>query len=284
MIGQIVVKELLLTAKSLVRRYPSKSSFWSRNKDVVALDDVSVRVSQGEIVGIVGESGSGKSTLAKLLLGLESPTSGSVELLGRAIGAIPRVEVARILQPVFQDPYGSLNPSHTVERIVSLPLRMRDTTENRGSLRAETSLVLEQVGLPARVLDAYPHALSGGQRQRVSIARALAAQPRLLICDEPTSALDVSVQAQILNLLLELQRQLNLSIVLISHNLGVVGHMADRLYVMQNGKVVESGQTDAVFARPSHAYTQSLFSSMLELPHRRDGIGLGASRGQNSRA
>ena len=256
----------LLRADALVRRYRVASAPGRAPRLHAALDAVSVHVQAGEAVGIVGESGSGKSTLARLLLGLDTPDAGSVAIEGKPLAGLPRKQIARTMQPVFQDPYGSLNPSYTVERLLALPLglRARDTG-TRPDTRAETGRLLDQVGLPQRVRTAYPHALSGGQRQRVAIARALAMRPRLLICDEPTSALDVSVQAQILNLLRDLQQDLGLALLLISHNLGVIGHMASRLYVLQHGKLVESGATADVFNAPAHPYTQRLLDSVLEV-------------------
>lgn len=256
----------ILTACDLTRHYPGRGTWRRAAARFTALDDVSLTGVPGEIVGIVGESGSGKSTLARLLLGLDRPSAGTVSLLGQPIAGLDRKHIARIVQPVFQDPYGSLNPSYTVARLLDLPLRLHDTALDGGARQAAVLRLLDQVGLPARVLQSYPHALSGGQRQRVAIARALAVKPRLIICDEPTSALDVSVQAQILNLLLALRKDLNLALVLISHNLAVVGHMSDRLLVMQGGKVVESGSTADVFAKPTHVYTQQLFRSVLDVP------------------
>lgn len=263
----------LVQADALTRRYTHRAAFWRQPTVHTALDAVSLHVDAGEAVGIVGESGSGKSTLARLLLGLDTPSAGSVLLAGHPVAGLPRKRIARIVQPVFQDPYGSLNPSYTVERLLALPLRMRAGRGDTVDIAAETTRLLDQVGLPARTRGAYPHALSGGQRQRVAIARALAVQPQLLICDEPTSALDVSVQAQILNLLQDLRQKLGLALLLISHNLGVVGHMVDRLYVLQQGKVVEAGNTAQVFDAPRHPYTQRLFASVLEVRGRQPSCG-----------
>lgn len=258
----------LIDATGLTRRFQRRAAFWKAPEVHVALDTVSMHIHAGESVGIVGESGSGKSTLAKLLLGLDTPNAGAVSLSGKPIASLSRKRIAHIVQPVFQDPYGSLNPSYTVERLLALPLRLRASRGERLDIAVETTRLLDQVGLPARTRNAYPHALSGGQRQRVAIARALALRPQLLICDEPTSALDVSVQAQILNLLQDLRQELGLALLLISHNLGVVGHMVDRLYVLQQGKIVEAGTTAQVFDAPQHPYTQRLFASVLEVKTR----------------
>ena len=256
----------LLRADALVRRYRIAPAAGRAARLHTALETVSVHVRAGEAIGIVGESGSGKSTLARLLLGLDTPDAGSVTLDGAPLAQLDRKQIARSMQPVFQDPYGSLNPSYTVERLLALPLNLRARdTGTRLDTGAEVDRLLDQVGLPRRVRPAYPHALSGGQRQRVAIARALAMQPRLLVCDEPTSALDVSVQAQILNLLQDLQHDLGLALLLISHNLGVIGHMASRLYVLQHGRLVESGATVDVFNAPSHPYTQRLLDSVLDV-------------------
>ncbi|MBP0573198.1 ABC transporter ATP-binding protein, partial [Mycobacterium tuberculosis] len=196
-----------------------------------ALAGVSLELDTGERLGVIGESGSGKSTLAKLLLGLTPATSGEIFIDGVPIAATDRREVARRIQPVFQDPYSSLNPRKSVADLVALPLvahRVCPAPERR----AKVLRMLDAVGLPRRVVDAYPNQLSGGQRQRVAIARALILQPDVLICDEPTSALDVSVQAQILNLLMDLKREFRLTYFFISHNLAVVEHLADRVAVM----------------------------------------------------
>ncbi|PWC13046.1 ABC transporter ATP-binding protein [Brenneria corticis] len=259
-----VLQPALLTAAGLSRFYHQPGRWWRHGAPLRALDGVDLEVRAGEIVGIVGESGSGKSTLARLLLGLDRPSAGEVRVMGAPVADLPRRQFARWVQPVFQDPYGSLNPSHTVAQILSLPLRLHGAGAGDG----EIARLLDMVGLPVRVRDSLPRMLSGGQRQRVAIARALAPRPRLLICDEPTSALDVSVQAQILNLLLTLRRELDLAIVLVSHNLGVVGHMAGRIHVMQAGRIVESGTTRQIFDRPAHDYTRELFGSILDLPGR----------------
>jgi len=257
----------LLQADGLVRRYRIAAAAGRPAHHQTVLDGVSIDVQPGETVGIVGESGSGKSTLARLLLGLDRPDAGRVTLDGHAIGSLDRKAIARLMQPVFQDPYGSLNPSFTVDRLLALPLTLRArATGERLDIAHETARLLDQVGLPQRVHGVYPHALSGGQRQRVAIARALAMRPRLLVCDEPTSALDVSVQAQILNLLQDLQRDLGVALLLISHNLGVIGHMATRLYVLQIGRIAESGRTAEVLDAPRHPYTRRLLDAVLEAP------------------
>jgi peptide/nickel transport system ATP-binding protein len=219
-------------------------------------------VDEGEVLGLVGESGSGKSTLAKLLLGLLKPESGVVRVAGLDVGTIERRALGRQIQPVFQDPYSSLNPRKTIASIVALPLTVlrHGTAAER---RAKAITMLERVGLRSRYADVYPNELSGGQRQRVAIARALVVDPKIVLLDEPTSALDVSVQSQILNLLLDLRRDLGLTYVFISHNLAVVEHIATRVAVMYLGRIVECATRDAIFHSPQHPYTKALLASVL---------------------
>ncbi len=203
-----------------------------------------------------------------MLLGLLPPTAGDIRFAGRPIGEIDRAELARRVQPVFQDPYSSLNPRKTIAAIIGLPLEVHGIG-TRAERRRRVEELMERVGLARRLVYAYPSQLSGGQRQRVAIARALAMNPDVVICDEPTSALDVSVQAQILNLLSDLRREFNLTFVLISHDLAVVEHMADRVAVMYLGRVIESGATAEIFDRPRHPYTATLLDSVLTLDTRR---------------
>ena len=247
----------LLEARNLSHVYKVRRGLLGRTTPLRALNGVSLSIGQGEILGIVGESGCGKSTLARILLGLETPTAGEVELDGRPISSYPRKERALSVQPVFQDPYGSLNPSMSVEDLIALPLHVHGIG-TRPERQKRVAAMAEQVGLPRRALSASPSQLSGGQRQRVAIARALVSSPKLVICDEPTSALDVSVQAQILNLLLDLRAEHGIAMLFISHNLSVIEHMAERMMVMYLGRVVEAGSTSAIFAQPEHPYTAVL--------------------------
>ena len=252
----------LIQAQGLVRTFTVGGGFFQPRRRLQAVNGVDLRIDRGDVLGVVGESGCGKSTLARMLLGLIPATRGTITLDGRDIHQLGRRQLARRVQPVFQDPYSSLNPRRRIASIVALPLEVHGlgTAPER---RRKAIDMLEKVGLPARHADSTPGQLSGGQRQRVAIARALVMQPEVVICDEPTSALDVSVQAQILNLLLDLRREFNLTYVFISHNLAVVEHMATRVAVMYLGKVVEQAETAALFRDPRHPYTRALLASVL---------------------
>ncbi|MEO8039338.1 MAG: ATP-binding cassette domain-containing protein, partial [Betaproteobacteria bacterium] len=226
-----------------------------------AVDDVSFEIRRGDTLGLVGESGCGKSTVARLVVGLHAPSRGHILFDGTDLtttdGAAART-LRRRMQMIFQDPFASLNPRWRVGAIIAEPLHAHGLVTEREARRARVAELLAQVGLDARDLDRYPHEFSGGQRQRISIARALASNPEFLVCDEPTSALDVSVQAQVLNLLRELQANLGLTCLFISHNLAVVEYTATHVGVMYLGRLVEIGPAAAVLARPSHPYTRML--------------------------
>ncbi|KAB0633441.1 microcin ABC transporter ATP-binding protein [Burkholderia stagnalis] len=238
---------------------------WFRTAPVTAVADVSVSVRQGETLGIVGESGSGKSTLAMALLGLQKTAHGEIEFQGRALSSYRGREQTALrsnLQVVFQDPYSSLSPRHTIERIVGEGLELHRPDLSADARRAKSLAVLREVGLDRTVMHRYPHEFSGGQRQRIAIARALVLEPRILILDEPTSALDVSIQQQVLKLLANLQQKYNLGYVFISHDLEVIGAMAHRVAVMQDGAIVEFGEVADIFGKPSHPYTQKLLKAV----------------------
>lgn len=237
---------------------------------VRAVDGVSLELHRQDVLAVIGESGSGKTTLSKMLLALEQPKSGTVLLGGKSIGEWSRREIARRVQVVFQDPYSALNPRHSIGQILNRPLEIHGLG-NAAERAKKTAQMLDVVGLSTRLVDSYPNHLSGGQRQRVVIARALMLRPDILVCDEPTSALDVSVQAQILNLLLDLRRDFGLSYVLISHNLAVVEHMATRIAIMYAGRVVEQGTPENIFRQPRHPYTRALLRSVIT-PDPRAGI------------
>jgi peptide/nickel transport system ATP-binding protein len=241
--------------------YQVRDGAW-RRRPLHAVDGVSLTVKPEEVLGIVGESGSGKTTLAKLMLGLTRPTSGEALLHGQAMETIDRRQVSRQVQFVFQDPYSSLNPSRSIEDAVAHPLRLHGIGNRQEQLKRAHEL-LDLVGLPKRTHAAFPGQLSGGQRQRVVIARALSLRPGALICDEPTSALDVSVQAQILNLLHDLRKELKLTYVFISHNLEVMEHIAQTIAVVYRGKIVEYGFKSEIFENPRDVYTRRLLASAM---------------------
>jgi peptide/nickel transport system ATP-binding protein len=256
--------DVLMEGRGIEKIYQIKRSIFARAKQLHALDDVSIDIRRGETFALVGESGSGKTTLAKILLGLSPASNGEVLLEGEPIARMNRLKRARLMQPIFQDPYSSLNPRHTIGRLIGRPLDIHNIGDAQ-SREAAVVEVMERVGLPRRVMHNYPNQMSGGQRQRVAIARALVMKPSLLVCDEPTSALDVSVQAQILNLLSDLQGDLGLTYLLITHDIGVVHQVASRIAVMYLGQVVEMGDAADVLAAPRHPYTQLLLSSVPEL-------------------
>ncbi|MFP1722770.1 ATP-binding cassette domain-containing protein [Lonsdalea quercina] len=255
-------EDLALELCVLSRVFRLNRGIFTKPGEIRAVNNVSLRIRRGETLGLVGESGCGKSTLAKMLLGLLPPTSGNVLIEGREIDAGDRKALASRIQPIFQDPYSSLNPRRTVADIVEVALRLHNmgTPEER---KTRVKEMLDVVGMPARTHQQYPGQLSGGQRQRVAIARALIMRPAILICDEPTSALDVSVQAQILNLLLALKQEFGLTYLFISHNLSVVEHLVDHVAVMQKGTIVEQGTREQIFRSPQHPYTKTLLASVL---------------------
>lgn len=244
------------------RSFLVSRGFLKGKQPLHAVQGVSLSLLKGEVLGLVGESGCGKTTLARMLLGLLPPTRGDILIEGRNIIGEQRRTIARRIQPIFQDPYSSLNPHKTVGAIVSLPLRVHKVGDP-ASWQSKAEEMLDLVGLPRRVFHSYPGQLSGGQRQRVAIARALIMRPEVVICDEPTSSLDVSVQAQILNLLIALRKELGLTYLLISHNLAVVEHIATRVAVMYLGRLVEEADTETLFRNPRHPYTRALLESVL---------------------
>jgi peptide/nickel transport system ATP-binding protein len=258
--------EPLLEVTDLVKHFPVKRGLLiDREVDVVrAVDGVSFDVAQGETLGLVGESGSGKSTLCRAVLQLLKPTSGSVRFEGKEIGGLSRRAMRPLrpeMQMIFQDPYASLNPRKRVGQIVGAPLKLQGVASG-AELRRRVQELLERVGLAPEHYERYPHEFSGGQRQRVGIARALALNPKLIVADEPVSALDVSIRAQIVNLLADLQDELGLTYVFVAHDIGVVRHVSDRIAVMHEGKIVEQGPADRVCEKPSDPYTRTLLAAV----------------------
>ncbi|MEM1058853.1 MAG: ATP-binding cassette domain-containing protein [Verrucomicrobiota bacterium] len=259
----------LLTVDHLKVYFPILGGVFRRRiGEVKAVDDVSFEIPQGTTVGLVGESGSGKTTVGRTILGLQPATAGSIKLEGRELTGLPASEfrpLRKRLQIIFQDPYNSLNPRLSVADIIAEALEIHFPEMNRTERRDRVAELLTQVGLQRDHLDRYPHEFSGGQRQRIGIARALAVKPDFIVCDEPVSALDVSVQAQIVNLLQDLQEQMGLTYLFIAHDLAVVEHISDHVLVMTNGKIVESASAEAIYEDPQHDYTKKLLAAIPEL-------------------
>jgi len=264
---------ILLEVKGLKTWFPVRRGILQRTVGhVKAVDDVSFYVRRGETLGLVGESGCGKTTVGRTLLRLIPNSGGQVLFDGKNVFGASAVDMRRLrreMQIIFQDPGGSLNPRMRVGSIIGEPLEVHGLTQSADETRAKVEELLVKCGLWKQAADRYPHEFSGGQRQRIGIARALSLNPRLIVCDEPTSALDVSIQSQILNLLGDLQDEMGLSYLFISHDMAVIHHICDRIAVMYNGKIVEEGSRDEIINRPKHEYTQALLSAVPEADPRR---------------
>ena len=255
----------LIQVDSMKKYYPVKGGVITHTLGYVkAVDGVSFSIMQGEILGLVGESGSGKSTVGRQLVGLEKPTDGTIYYKGRNLSEMKRTEMQNVrtrLQMVFQDPYSSLNPRKHIYEILAQPM-LYHKISTKESVEKDILKILDMVGLSPNVLGRYPHEFSGGQRQRIGIAKALSLNPEFIVCDEPVSALDVSIQAQILNLLKDLQKELNLTLLFVGHGLGAVNYVSDRIAVMYLGKIVEIGDAKEIFNNPVHPYTQALIDAV----------------------
>ncbi|MEV6196741.1 dipeptide ABC transporter ATP-binding protein [Streptomyces sp. NPDC051920] len=257
--------EVLLRVQGLQKHFPIRKGVLQRQVGAVkAVDGIDFEVRKGETLGVVGESGCGKSTMGRVITRLQDPTGGTIEFEGRDITRLSTSKMRplrRDIQMIFQDPYGSLNPRHTIGSIVSAPFRLQNV-EPEGGVKKEVQRLLELVGLSPEHYNRYPHEFSGGQRQRIGIARALALKPKLVVADEPVSALDVSIQAQVVNLMDDLQSELGLTYVIIAHDLSVVRHVSDRIAVMYLGKIVELADRTSLYQAPMHPYTKALMSAV----------------------
>ncbi|MDI6101332.1 dipeptide ABC transporter ATP-binding protein [Actinoplanes sp. NEAU-A12] len=260
----VPAREPLLKVEGLTKHFPVRSGGWGKASVVRAVENVSFEVRPGETLGLVGESGCGKTTTGRMLVRLLEPTSGKITFEGEDITRTKGAKLRKLrqdIQIIFQDPYASLNPRHTVGRIVAMPLQVNGI-EPPGGVKKRVQELLETVGLNPEHYNRYPHEFSGGQRQRIGIARALALKPKLIVADEPVSALDVSIQAQVVNLLRQLQRDLGLSFVFIAHDLAVVRHFCERIAVMYLGRMVEIGTREQIYEKPAHPYTRALLSAV----------------------
>ena len=259
-------RQPIMKIRNLTKEFKIKSKKLGAKPQILhALTDVSLDVYEGETLGIIGESGCGKSTLGRTVIQLHKATSGSVEYLGKDLFSLTGAErkaMKRDIQMVFQDPYSSLDPRNTCEQLIAEPLKVHGIISDSKARQDRVLELMREVGLDIQHMNRYPHEFSGGQRQRINVARALALKPKIIVCDEPVSALDVSIQAQVLNLFNRLQRQYNLTYIFISHDLGVIKHVSDRIAIMYLGRVVEMCEADQIYENPLHPYTKALLSAI----------------------
>ncbi len=256
-------KKTILNIKNLNKDFDIGSrSLLKRNEKLHALSNINLEIYEGETLGIIGESGCGKTTLGRCIIGLYSPTSGLIEYHGEKLDYKANKSLRRQIQMIFQDPYSALNPRKTCGQLVEEPMIIHKLYKNKQARKTRVASHLKEVGLDAQYIHRYPHEFSGGQRQRINIARALSLNPRLLICDEPVSALDVSIQAQVLNLFRDLQKEHQLTYMFISHDLGIIRHISDRIAIMYLGRLVELCSADEIYSAPLHPYTQALLSAI----------------------
>ena len=264
--------EKLLEVKNLSKYFFLKKGIFNLEKETIkAVDDISFDIEKGEILGLVGESGSGKSTIAKLIVRLIYPQAGRIYFEKEEVRKFSREKLSKNIQMIFQDPFASLNPKLSVGTIIGEVIRVKNKILGKGcskkNIREEIKSILATVGLPINILGDYPHQFSGGQRQRIGIARALAMQPRLIIADEPVSSLDISIQAQIINLLLDLKEEFNLSFIFIAHDLNLVKYLSRRMLVMYKGKIVEEGLSEEIYRNPQNSYTKQLIKSIPKIKY-----------------
>ncbi|WP_060681650.1 ABC transporter ATP-binding protein [Virgibacillus halodenitrificans] len=260
-----------LEVKNLKVHFPIRGGLFNRKIDAVkAVDDVSFQMEEGKTYGLVGESGSGKTTIGRAIVGLNKITAGKIFFEGKDLASAKNKSIRKDIQMIFQDPYSSLNPKKRVLDIVAEPIRNYESL-TRKEEKQKVQDLMERVGLSAEAILKYPHEFSGGQRQRIGVARAIALKPKLIIADEPVSALDVSVQAQVLNFMQDIQKDLNLTYLFISHDLGIVKHMCDQIGIMYKGRYVESGKKEDIFTNPQHIYTKRLIAAIPDIdPRNRD--------------
>jgi ABC-type oligopeptide transport system ATPase subunit len=263
------MNDIILKVQNLSQNYVIKKSTLSQKKIIKAVNNVNFEVQRGEVLGFVGGSGCGKTTVAKLIMKIEQASSGNILFNNKNISSLDKKELLKYrsdVQIIFQDTYSALNPRWYIGKIIAEPL-IWNSSFSKKEIKEKVLILMQKVGLKKECYDKYPHQFSGGERQRIGIARALIIQPKLIICDEPVSALDVSIQAQVLNLLLSIQKEFNLTYIFISHDLNIISRIANRILVMNEGKVIEINETKSIMTNPQHEYTKKLFKSMPKIKY-----------------